>query len=262
MRDHLHDPLDVDRLDDFGLHGVHRHSLRLPARRASAATCRSHSRCGTAGLPPTVSPAATSRITPACAAMRAPAPMRRWPVKAALPAHDDEILQHGTSGDAGLRHDHAAAAEADVVPYLYQIINPAARPDHRIRPGAAVDGGIGADLDVVADDHPAELRHLHVAGRVGREAEPVLAQPRAGEDPHPRADHGIAHRGAGPDVRNDRRSPRPARYRRRARWCSRGRSRHGRRSPRRARRSCPPRCGPSGRSPPRAREPPSGAGSG
>ena len=43
----------------------------------------------------------------------------------------------------------------------------------------AVDGRIGADLDVVLDDDPADLRHLEVALAAHGEAEAVLADAHA-----------------------------------------------------------------------------------
>src|SRR6266542_4792575 len=82
MWDHFHDPLNIDlrgllvsagRID-------HRPSF-FNARRSSSADCRNQFANGTAGKPPTVAPASTSRITPAFAAMRAPLPTFRWPAK-------------------------------------------------------------------------------------------------------------------------------------------------------------------------------------
>src|SRR5262245_40521505 len=70
-------------------------------------------------------------------------------------------------------HDH-------VVPDLHEIIDLAAGADHRVLERAAVDAAVGADLHVVADDHPADLRHLEMALRAHGEAEPVLPDPDAG----------------------------------------------------------------------------------
>ena len=84
VRDHLHDPLNVDldwwlgprRLERRPGAGRidHRPSFFL-ARRCRIATCFMNNRIGSAGLPPTVSPAATSRISPDLAAMRAKLPI-------------------------------------------------------------------------------------------------------------------------------------------------------------------------------------------
>ena len=64
----------------------------------------------------------------------------------------------------------------------------------------AVDGGVGADLHVVADDHAADLRHLQVALGAHREPEPVLADAHTGMDDDAVADDGMRQRGAGTDV--------------------------------------------------------------
>ena len=69
----------------------------------------------------------------------------------------------------------AAAPEHDVVGDLHQIINHRAGADHGVVTRAAVDRGVGADVDIVADDDAAELRHLDRARLVGSEAEPGLA---------------------------------------------------------------------------------------
>ena len=57
-----------------------------------------------------------------------------------------------------MRNDHTMAADDDVVPDLDEIINFRALADDRILKGAAVDGRVGPDLDVVLDDDPADLR--------------------------------------------------------------------------------------------------------
>ena len=73
-------------------------------------------------------------------------------------------------------------SDDDVVPDLHEIINFRAFADDRILKGAAVDGCIGADLDVVLDDDPADLRHFQVAARAHCEAEAVLPDAHAGMD--------------------------------------------------------------------------------
>ena len=67
----------------------------------------------------------------------------------------------------------------DIVADLDEIVDLGALADHGVADGAAVDGGAGADLHVVLDDDPADLRHLAVAPGPHHEAEAVLpdAQP-------------------------------------------------------------------------------------
>ena len=57
-----------------------------------------------------------------------------------------------------LRHDDAMAPDRHVVADLDQIVDLGALADHGVADRAAVDGGAGADLDVVLDDDPADLQ--------------------------------------------------------------------------------------------------------
>ena len=65
MRDHFHDPLDID-LDGllFGEGRIDHRPSFFFARRCRVATCFMNEAIGTAGLPQTVSPGATSRMSP------------------------------------------------------------------------------------------------------------------------------------------------------------------------------------------------------
>src|SRR5262249_6881099 len=87
VRDHFHDPPHID-LDCRGF-GVGRLAHSSPsfflASRGRTAFCRSPAVAGGAGPPAPVTPASTSRITPALAAMRAPEPIFRWPASPACP---------------------------------------------------------------------------------------------------------------------------------------------------------------------------------
>src|SRR3546814_2389001 len=73
--------------------------------------------------------------------------------------------------------------------------------DDGIRPGPAVDGGVGADLDAVADDDAAELRHVDEALGIHREAEAAGADPRAGVDLAGASDLAVGERRVGADHR-------------------------------------------------------------
>ena len=78
VRDHFHDPLNID-LDGLflGEGRIDHHPFFFLARRCRIATCFINEAIGTAGMPQTVSPDATSRISPALAAMRAPLPISK-----------------------------------------------------------------------------------------------------------------------------------------------------------------------------------------
>src|SRR5260370_688346 len=86
MRDHLHDPLNVD-LDRGGVGAgrIDHHPSLFFARRCTMAVCLMNSIIGTAGLPHTVAPAGTSRMTPLLPAIRAPLPICKWPAIATCP---------------------------------------------------------------------------------------------------------------------------------------------------------------------------------
>ena len=74
------------------------------------------------------------------------------------------------------------ATDDAVVADLDEVIDLGALADHRVAAGATVDTGVGADLDVVLDDDPADLRDLHVPLGAHRETEAVLPNAGAGMD--------------------------------------------------------------------------------
>src|SRR5439155_26812160 len=114
-----------------------------------------------------------------------------------LAAHDHEIPQLGGAGDAHLTDDHAMPAHHDVVPDLHEIINFRAFADHCVLQRPAIDTAVGADLHVVLDDDPTDLRHLEMALGAHGKAEAVLPDPYAGVQYDPVADEGMDDRGAG-----------------------------------------------------------------
>ena len=105
---------------------------------------------------------------------------------------------------------------------------------------AAVDRGAGADLDVILNDHAADLRHLEWPVPARHEAEAILPDAAAGMHDHPVADQRVAGLCS---RRRSRSRGRSARRRRSPHWrrsrC-RSRSRRRLRSPRRDRSSRPP----------------------
>src|ERR687895_983440 len=86
----------------------------------------------------------------------------------------------GAAGYADAAGDRAVRPDAHVVADLDLVIELDALLDHRIVERAAIDRGVGADLDVVADAHAADLRNLHPPAALGRDAEAVGADHRAG----------------------------------------------------------------------------------
>jgi hypothetical protein len=117
-----------------------------------------------------------------------------------LARQDGEVADLGAARDADLSDDQAARPDPHIVPDLDEIIDLAPGTDQCIRACASINRAVGADLHIVLDDHPPQLRHLFVAFGPGREPEPVLS------DPYPRmedgtvADDAVAQGGAGADV--------------------------------------------------------------
>ena len=74
-------------------------------------------------------------------------------------AHRDVVAHDARSRKYPKPGDYAIAADADVMGDLHEIVDLGALADDRIGHGAAIDGGVGADLDIVLDDDPADLRH-------------------------------------------------------------------------------------------------------
>src|SRR3989449_6339909 len=77
------------------------------------------------------------------------------------------------AGDRRMRSDVATVADLDQVIEFDIIL------DRRIADCAAIDGGVGADFDVGADDYAAELRDLEPAPVLFRHPETVRADDRS-----------------------------------------------------------------------------------
>src|SRR5690606_29602286 len=113
--------------------------------------------------------------------------------------HDDVVADLEVSDDTGLTADHAAGANggaagnadaarnggviADtyVVRDLDLVVELDVIADHGVFERTAIDGGVGADLDVVTDDHTSDLRDLDPAAiAFAGKTETVGADDRAG----------------------------------------------------------------------------------
>jgi hypothetical protein len=73
------------------------------------------------------------------------------------------------AGHGRVRADMAVVADLDLVVELDAVL------DDGVGQRAAVDRGVGADVDVVADQHAPGLRNLDVDAVLAREAEAVGA---------------------------------------------------------------------------------------
>src|SRR4029453_12635278 len=70
---------------------------------------------------------------------------------------------------------------------------------HGVADGPAVDGGIGADFDIVLDDDPSDLGNLVGAFGATDKAEAILPDRAAGMNDHAIADQRMHDRGFRPD---------------------------------------------------------------
>ncbi len=86
------------------------------------------------------------------------------------------------------------------MPDLHQIINLAAVADDGIRPRPPVDARIGANFDIVTDDHAPQLRHIEMAFRRHVETESPLTDAYARMEQAVVADGAMTKGGVGADV--------------------------------------------------------------
>ena len=128
--------------------------------RASATMIRLACRIGRAGEPSTFSPAARSDGTPAWAADDHAVADRHVVGDAHLPGQDHAAPEPRRARDADLRHQQRVLADHHVVADLHQVVDLGPAPHDRVAEGGAVDRGVGADLDVVLDQHAAHLGNL------------------------------------------------------------------------------------------------------
>ena len=86
----------------------------------------------------------------------------------------DESADHAalsdrrTARDSRARGDDRVRSEPDVVTDLYLVVVFDAVLDDGIVDRTAIDRRVGADLDIVADLHGAQLRYLDPMARSGR----------------------------------------------------------------------------------------------
>src|SRR5262245_26022951 len=125
-------------------------------------------------------------------------PYREVISHAGLTTHDDTVLHRGATRDSDLAGEQAVTSDRDVVRDLHQIVDLGPLPDHGVTNGPAIDGGVGADLDVVLDDDARNLRNLVRPARAAHKAEAILANGAARVDDDPVTDQGMHDRGIGP----------------------------------------------------------------
>ena len=85
---------------------------------------------------------------------------------------DDAALESRPAADLGVAGDEDVFADVDVVADVGERPDTAAAAQDGVAQGAALDDGLGADVDVVLDQHAAELGEPHPSLRRGRARTP------------------------------------------------------------------------------------------
>jgi hypothetical protein len=108
-------------------------------------------------------------------------------IQASLSSDLDEILKDGRTRDAGLADEDATPAENNVVSDLYEIIDARTGADHRVSRRSSINRRIGANLDIVFENHPTKLGPRQEPGFGGDKSKSFLPDPRAGIDVYARS---------------------------------------------------------------------------
>ena len=80
----------------------------------------------------------------------------------------------------------------EVVTNVHKVVDPTIGANFCVGIGASINCGIGTNFAVIADNHPANLRDLHVAFGIRCEAKAILADAHTGIDIDPRANNAVA----------------------------------------------------------------------
>src|SRR2546430_6220629 len=109
---------------------------------------------------------------------------REVPADSCLSCQDRPITNVDRASDSDLRHHQAFLADAHVVGDVNEIVDLGSVADHCVVDAAAVDGGVGSDLDVVADDAAPDVRDFLVRAIAKHVAESITSDPRARVQQH------------------------------------------------------------------------------
>ena len=90
-----------------------------------------------------------------------------------------------TAGNAHTTGNGRMIANFHIMADLHQIIYFNSLTDHGILQGSAINGGISADFNIIADDYPAYLRDFHPLPAIMRQTKSICADHCATMDNHP-----------------------------------------------------------------------------
>jgi len=96
----------------------------------------------------------------------------------------DVVANLTTARNAGRRHDQTPLPQADVVPYLHQIVDLGAPADDGVFERAAIHAAAGPDLDIILQNAGAELREPVMAIRLSQVAESGATHHGSGLEHH------------------------------------------------------------------------------
>lgn len=97
-------------------------------------------------------------------------------IHAGLSGHDDVVADLGAAGDADLRAEEIVLADLDIMSQMAKVIDLGAAADDGVIHRTVVDGGAGADLNVISDDSAAQLADVMVVTLfIGGKAEALTA---------------------------------------------------------------------------------------
>ena len=202
MRDHFHDPLnvDIDRLDrSIGGHSAL--PLATPfahaGQRPNDSTPLPH-RPGRYARK-SLSIRHIARQTRHCGHYRTVAYLK-VAGDADLTRKHDKIAKLGAARYANLSDNQATASNPHIVADLNQVIDLAAGANDRIRTAASINRTVCADLNIVFDDHASELRHLRVPFGARRKTVAVLANANARMKIYPRTDYAVTYGRSGANI--------------------------------------------------------------
>jgi hypothetical protein len=167
----------------------------MPASLNNAAEARNDSRWGRAGYPDQVSPAGVAEHAGLRAKFRA-VPDRVMARYAHLPGEEAPVADARRPGNPHLGHDQAQLPDLHVVRHLHEVVDLGAGADHGVIDAATIDGGVGADLDVVVDDATADVRDLRCAlAKTYPYPSPPMRTPACAMTRFPSTDRNTASRG-------------------------------------------------------------------
>src|SRR5438876_4327676 len=113
---------------------------------------------------------------------------RKMAADAGLPGQNRTVADCYRTRDAYLRHQQALLTNPYVVRDVHKVVDLGSVTDDSVVDAAAVDGGVGANLDIVANNAAAHVRNLLVLSVTKHVPEAITANACTRMDNRPRTD--------------------------------------------------------------------------